>query len=80
VVEKVQAAVDKVKEALKTDDMEKIKAETDALMKVAHELAAAAYEQAGPQPGAAASGAEQASPKDDNVVDAEYKVVDDEKK
>jgi len=78
-VEKVQAAVDKVKEALKTDDTEKIKAETDALMKIAHDLAAAAYKQAGPQPGAEAPGAEQA-PKDDNVVDAEYKVVDDEKK
>lgn len=45
-VEKVQAAVDKVKEALKTDDTEKIKAATDELMKVAHELASAAYNQA----------------------------------
>lgn len=78
-VEKVQAAVDKVKEALKTDDTEKIKAETEELMKVAHELASAAYNQAGPQPGAEPTGAEQAK-KDENVVDAEYKVVDDEKK
>jgi molecular chaperone DnaK len=78
-VEKVQAAVDNVKEALKTDDIEKIKAATDELMKVAHELASAAYNQAGPQPGADATGAEEAK-QDDNVVDAEYKVVDDEKK
>jgi molecular chaperone DnaK len=78
-VEKVQAAVNSLKDALKTDDIEKIKAETDALTKVAHELAAAAYSQAGAQPGEDAPGTDQAK-KDDNVVDAEYKVVDDEKK
>jgi len=78
-VEKVQAAVDQLKEALKGDDVEKIKAETDALTKVAHELAAAAYSQAGAQPEGEAAGTEEAK-QDENVVDAEYKVVDDEKK
>lgn len=78
-VEKVQAAVDKVKEALKGDDTDKIKEETDALTKVAHELAAAAYSQAEAQPEGEAAGSEQAN-KDEHVVDAEYKVVDDEKK
>lgn len=77
-VEKVAAAVEKLKEALKGEDTEKIKEETDALTKVAHELAAAAYSHAEAQ-GEAAPGQEQA-PQDDTVVDAEYKVVDDEKK
>jgi hypothetical protein len=42
-------------------------------------LATAAYSQAGAQPEGEAAGPEDAK-KDEHVVDAEYKVVDDEKK
>lgn len=85
-VEKVQLAIDKLKETLKGEDLEKIKADTEELTKPLYELTSAVYNQAGAQgePGAAgfdAGGAgAQGTAKDDNVVDADYKVVDDEKK
>ena len=82
-VSKVQAGVDKLKESLKGTDSAAIKADTDALMAVINEMASAAYQAAGAQqegqqaPGAGAQGAQQAK---DDVVDADYTVVDDEKK
>lgn len=82
-VSKVQAGVDKLKESLKGTDTAAIKADTDALMAVINEMASAAYQAAGAQqegqqaPGAGAQGAQQAK---DDVVDADYTVVDDEKK
>ena len=82
-VEKVQAAAEKVKEALKGTDLEAIKAATEELQKPLYEMSAAAYQAAeaagGAAPGADAAGQQKAK-KDDDVVDAEYKVVDDEKK
>ncbi len=83
-VEKVQAAIGVLKESLKGSDIEKIKADTEALSKPLYEMSSAVYQQAGPEegapgqagPGAAAGGAKT----DEKVVDAEYKVVDDEKK
>ena len=83
-VEKVQSAAEKVKEALKGTDIEAIKKATEELQKPLYEMSAAAYqsaEAAGGAPGAenpGKSGGE--AKKDDDVVDAEYKVVDDEKK
>ena len=84
-VEKVQQGIDKLKETVKGDDIEKIKTDTEELTKPLYEMTAAVYNQAGGQPEAGApgfdAGAQQgARPKDDNVVDADYKVVDDEKK
>ena len=83
---KVQAAADVLKESLKGTDFEKIKADTEALSKPLYEMTSAVYQQAGPQDaggaeqhaeqGASSSGAKN----DEKVVDAEYKVVDDEKK
>ena len=81
-VEKVQAAVDKLKEALKGTDDEAVKTATDELQKIIYELSAAAYQAAqaagGAQPGQEAPQGQK--PADDNVVDAEYKVMDDDKK
>jgi len=77
-VEKVQKAIDKLKEELKGQDIERIKAATEELTKPLYELSAAAYQAAS---GGNAAGADQGKgPKDDNVVDADYKVVDDDKK
>lgn len=80
-VEKVQQAADKLKETLKGSDIEAIKADTEALTKPLYELSSAMYQanaQAeGAQPGAQAG---EGAPKDDKVVDAEYKVVDEDKK
>ena len=83
--EKVQAAVDVLRESLKTNDTEKIKADTEALSKPLYELTSAVYQQAGPQEGAPgqdgpAAGATGGAKQDEKVVDAEYKVMDDEKK
>ncbi|MDR3588557.1 MAG: molecular chaperone DnaK [Negativicutes bacterium] len=82
-VEKVQQAADKLKETLKGTDIEKIKADTEELTKPLYELTSAVYNQAG-GPGAEQQGAPGAephgAPHDEKVVDADYKVVDDEKK
>ena len=83
-VEKVQAAIGVLKESLKGSDLEKIKADTEALSKPLYEMSSAVYQQAGPQEGAPGqagpSGAAGGAKADEKVVDAEYKVVDDEKK
>ena len=83
-VDKVQAAIGVLKETLKGGDIEKIKADTEALSKPVYEMTSAVYQQAGPQEGApgqaAPGGATGGAKTDEKVVDAEYKVVDDEKK
>lgn len=86
--DKVQKAADNLKEALKGSDLEKIKAATEELNKPLHELASSVYGQAGGPEGApgqgfnpgAGAGPQGGAPKDEKVVDAEYKVVDDDKK
>ena len=82
---KVQAAVDRVKETLKGENPDEIKAATEALTQQWHQVASELYAQAsqpGPEAGAP-GGPEQPAgeqKKDDGVVDAEYEVVDDDKK
>jgi molecular chaperone DnaK len=82
-VKEVQAACEKVKEALKGSDTEAIKKATEELQKPLYELSAAAYQQAqqaagaqgapGADAGAAgAAGAQQQAKADDDVVDAEF--------
>lgn len=88
-VSKVQAGIDKLKEALKGSDIEAIKSATEEVRQPLYELSAAAYQQAqqaagaaGATPGAeanAGAGAQGAS-QDDNVVDAEFTEVKDDKK
>jgi len=80
----VQAGIDKLKEALKGGDTDAIKKATEELQKLIYEMSAAAYQQtqaAGAQgaPGADA-GAQQQAKADDDVVDAEYTEVKDDKK
>ncbi len=74
----VQAAVEKVKEALKGTDVEAIKAATEEATKAFYPIAEKMYQQANPQGdpnmGGAAPGGANADP---NVVDADYTVVDD---
>ena len=80
----IEAAIAEVEEALKGDDKEAIEEKTKKLTEVAGKLAERAYQQAneGQAEGAEASGAEQPADgtADDNVVDAEFEEVDDEKK
>lgn len=77
-IAKVKAAVDTLKETLKGDDLDKIKADTEALTKPLYELSAELYKETEAQKGAEAGGAQGAKKADDDVVDAE--VVDDDKK
>ena len=81
----VEDAIEKVREALKGDDSDAIKASYDDLQTKFQEVTTAAYKAAAasatPTP-EAASGASSAEPepKKDDVVDAEFEVVDDDKK
>ena len=88
-VKEVNDAAAKLKESLKTDDTEKIKADADALTKPLHELTEKLYQQAQQAAGAAQQGSQpgpqpgpqQAQDKNkDDVVDADYKVVNDDDK
>ena len=74
----IEAAIEETKEVLKGDDVEAIKAKTDALTTVAGELAQRVYAEQGADAEGAAPGADDA-PKDDNVVDAEFEEVKDDK-
>ncbi|QHA92648.1 molecular chaperone DnaK [Bacillus sp. N1-1] len=79
-VTKANEAKDKVKAALEKDDIEEIRTAKDELQEVVQALSMKVYEQAAQAQQAQAGeegGAEQA---DDNVVDAEYEEVDDDKK
>ena len=75
----VQAKVDALKEALKGTDLEAIKSRQDELQKKFYDVSSKVYQQAqaaGQAAGGAAPGAE--APHDDNVVDADYKEVDED--
>ena len=81
---KVQAAVDRVKETLKGENVDEIKSATEALTQEWHQVASELYSQAsqaGPEAGATGDAGQAAGEqkKDDGVVDAEYEVVDDDK-
>ena len=75
-LEKVQKAADALKESLKGTDTEKIKADTEELTKPLYEMTSAVYnkEQEATAEQAPGAGTEE------KVVDAEYKVVDEDKK
>ena len=84
-VKEINDAVAKLKETLKGDDTEKIKADADALTKPLHELTENLYKQAqqaqqAQQQAAGQQGAQQQSAgkqDKDNVVDAEFEEVKD---
>ncbi len=81
-IEKANAAKDKVAEALKGDNAEEIKAAADELSQIVQQLSMKLYEQAAAQGQGAPEGGPEAgaAPKKDNVVDADYEVVDEDKK
>ncbi|KPV38968.1 molecular chaperone DnaK [Alicyclobacillus ferrooxydans] len=68
-----------LRDALSGSDTDAIKSASDALTEVLHKLSTKLYEQAGGQAGAGSDG-DSGSKKDDNVVDAEYNEVNDDKK
>lgn len=77
-IDKANAAKDKVKSALEGEDVEAIKSASDELSEVVQQLSIKLYEQAA-QAQQAAQGAEGGATSDD-VVDADYEVVNEDKK
>jgi len=91
---KINEALDKVREALKGDDLEAMKKTSEELTQASHKLAETMYRQAskgqaGPQAGPQAeAGKPQEAPQEEagkkgqeeDIIDAEYKVEDEEKK
>ena len=99
VVDKVNAGIAKLKDVMKSDDIEAIKKAIEDLRTPLYEMTSAAYQQAGAQgagagagfdPNAAAGaaggnatqggGADSSTKNDDDVVDAEFTEVKDDKK
>ncbi|SDN43856.1 molecular chaperone DnaK [Alkalicoccus daliensis] len=75
--EKAEAAKEKVKTALEGDDIEAIKTAKDELQEVVTQLTTKLYEQAAQQQQAEGEGE---AKQDDDVVDADYEEVNDDKK
>jgi molecular chaperone DnaK len=83
----LEAAIEDTKKAMAGNSIDEINSAKDRLTQASHKLAEAMYRQAGaqagpqpgPQPGAQASSGDGGRPKD-NVVDAEFVDVDDQKK
>ena len=74
-----QAAIDKAKSALEGTDIEAIRAAGEELRQVGYKLAEVVYSDA-QNASAANGGAQGAGASNDDVVDADYEVVDDDKK
>lgn len=79
----MQSKIDALKEALKGDNTDDIKARQEELQKVLYDLSAKLYQQAAPQgePGAQTTEQPQGGDSqsaDDNVVDVDYTEVDDQ--
>ncbi|MFU8767787.1 MAG: molecular chaperone DnaK [Candidatus Methanoperedens sp.] len=83
---KVNAAVEKTREALKSDDVSRIKAAIEELTKEMQAVSAVLYQQAQTeqqakeQAGQQEEGAAGEEKKEEDVTDAEFKVVDEDKK
>jgi len=76
----VESAIANVKDALGSDDAEKIKAATNALAQVAMKIGEAIYSASAGAGGDAGDGTSASESADDNVVDADFEEVKDDKK
>jgi len=74
--EKIEKALAELKTAMESDDKDAITSKSEALAQSAHKLAEAMYAKASAEEGEAGG---DAGSKDDNVVDAEFEEVDDDK-
>ncbi|CAM2832706.1 molecular chaperone DnaK [Paenibacillus sediminis] len=78
-VEKANEAKEKVKKAIESDNIEEIKSATEELTQIAQQLSVKLYEQAA-QAEQAGDAAQGGAGQKENVVDADYEVVDEDKK
>ena len=83
-VKEINEAITRLQETLKGEDAEKMKVDAEALTKPLYEMTSKMYEaaqqQGASEAGAAQQDSQQKKKSDDNVVDADYKVVDDDNK
>ncbi|MET3727740.1 molecular chaperone DnaK [Fictibacillus halophilus] len=80
-VKKAEESKESLKKALEGDDIEAIKKEKEALSEIVQQLSVKLYEQAAQQAQAQQGDAEgQSTKNDDNIVDADYEEVNDDKK
>jgi molecular chaperone DnaK len=79
---KANAAIEDLKKAIEGKDIEVIKAKTETLQEAVYPISTALYQKAQEQSQQAAGGekAPDVKDSDDTVVDADYEVVDDEKR
>ena len=75
-----EAAIAQGQEALKGEDLEALKAATEALQQAGYKMAEIAYGNNGAAAGAQADPNAGAAPTNDDTIDADYEVVDDDKK
>ena len=79
-----ESAIAEAKSALEGNDIEAIKASVEKLQQAGYKLAEVVYSQNGGDPAAAAAAAagaqSGAAPADDDTIEADYEVVDDDKK
>jgi len=76
---KLEAAVGRVKEAIKTDNIDEMKSSTEALSTVWNEMASKMYQQTSSEEGAQTGGQSASGDKEEKVEEADFEVVDDEK-
>jgi molecular chaperone DnaK len=76
----IENALASLKAAIKSDDPAEIKTKTETLAQASMKLGEAMYKAQQAQAGDGAAPEAGAAPKDDNVVDAEFSEVDDQKK
>ncbi|MFR9708300.1 molecular chaperone DnaK [Paenibacillus sp. MB22_1] len=79
-VEKANAAKEELKKVLESDNLEQIKAASEKLTEVVQQLSVKLYEQASQAAGAQGNAEAAGGQNRDNVVDADYEVVDEDKK
>jgi len=78
-----ETALAELKEVKDGEDLDAIRAKTEALAQASMKLGSALYQQGqdgDPGEGPTASGGEESAPGDDKVVDADFEEVDDDKK
>lgn len=79
-IDKANEAKENVKKALESGNIDEIKAATEKLSEVVQQLSVKLYEQAAQAQQAGQEQANDGAAKKDNVVDADYEVVDEDKK
>jgi molecular chaperone DnaK len=76
----IEAAINDLEAVMDSSDKDKIEAKTKALTDASAKMAEKLYADQGAAPGAEATGEQQSSAADDDVVDAEFEEVDDSDK